>query len=77
MGQEFRNGTMEMICFCSMMPGASAGKSQIAEDDLNDWTWNHLEASSLNVWKLGWNSSKTEFGWDGQAEHYMYPVSVA
>ena len=55
-GQESRKSTAGVTCFCSMISGVSAGKTQNAEG------WNHLKASSLTclVSGLGWLKGRTQ-----------------
>lgn len=56
-GQEFRQSTAGMACFCCMMSGVSAEKTQSAEG----WvTWKLLYSYA---WYLDWGDSEDGFNW--------------
>lgn len=61
-GQEFGQGTMEMVCFCSMMSEASSGETMMAGD------WNHLEAPSLTCLAPGLEWLKARLTWECHPE---------
>lgn len=70
-GLDFKQGTVQVACFCATVPGTSGGKE--AGGDCMAWDWIIGSLLHLCVWLQGWNNLKAKSRWSA----YKWPFHAA